>query len=88
LLQLRLDFGVKVFEPLTAMADHGRTKRLKRLGADFDRSRNVQFDVRHNVDEKVAQPSSILVKLFTSGPLWQENLNTSFCLLSRRLVPL
>jgi hypothetical protein len=42
-----LEFGVKVFEPLAAMPDHGRAKRLKRFGADFDRAWNVQFDMCH-----------------------------------------
>ncbi len=49
LLQLRLQFGVKVFETLAAMPDHGRAKRLKRLGADFNRARNVQFDMCHKI---------------------------------------
>jgi hypothetical protein len=31
------------------MSDHRRAKRLKRFGADFHRTRNVQFDVCHNV---------------------------------------
>jgi hypothetical protein len=41
LLELRLDFRVKVFEPLPAMADHGRAKRLESFLADFDRTGNV-----------------------------------------------
>ena len=41
LLELRLDFGVKVFEALAAMTDHRRAKRLEGLLADLDRSRNV-----------------------------------------------
>jgi hypothetical protein len=55
LLQLRLDFGVKVFETLAPMADHGRAKRAERFGADLDRPRYVQFDVSHSLGEKVAQ---------------------------------
>jgi hypothetical protein len=47
LLELRLDFRVKVFETLAAMADHRRAKRLESFFADFNRSRNVQFDVWH-----------------------------------------
>jgi len=46
-LELRLDFRVKVFESLPAMADHRRAKGAKGFLADFDRSRNVQFDVAH-----------------------------------------
>jgi hypothetical protein len=34
------------------MANHGRTKRAERFGADLDRPRNVQFDVRHSLGEK------------------------------------
>jgi hypothetical protein len=41
LLELRLDFRVKVFETLAAMADHGRAESLESFLADFDRSRNV-----------------------------------------------
>jgi hypothetical protein len=40
LLQLGLDFGVKVFEPLAAMADHGQAKSLEGFGADFDGTGN------------------------------------------------
>jgi hypothetical protein len=47
LLKLRLDFRIKIFEPLPAMADHRRTKRAKRFLADFDRARNVQFYMCH-----------------------------------------
>ncbi|MDB6019138.1 MAG: hypothetical protein JWR19_3627 [Pedosphaera sp.] len=46
-LQLGLDFGVEVFEALAAMANHRRAESAKRFLADFDRSRNVEFDVCH-----------------------------------------
>jgi hypothetical protein len=59
LLELRLDFRVKVFETLPAMADHRRAKRLESFLADFDRSRNVQFDVWHKIKQ--------FVKFFTSA---------------------
>ena len=45
LLQLRLDFGVKVFESLPAVADHGRAKRAKGFLAYLDRPGDVQLDV-------------------------------------------
>ena len=41
LLKLRLNFGVKVFEALAAMADHRRAKGIEDFLADFDRSRNM-----------------------------------------------
>jgi hypothetical protein len=41
LLELWLDFCVQVFEPLAAMTDHRRAKRLERFFAYFDRSRYV-----------------------------------------------
>jgi hypothetical protein len=49
LLELRLDFRVKVFETLAAMADHRRAKRLEGFLADLDRTRNVQFNVCHSL---------------------------------------
>jgi len=61
-LQLGLDFGVKVFEALAAMADHGGAKGAKSLVADFDRPRDMEFYMCHNKH----------VKLFTSGVNWQE----------------
>ena len=41
LLELRLDFRVEVFEPLSAMTDHRRAKCLERFFAYFNRSRYV-----------------------------------------------
>ena len=41
LLELRLDLRVKVFEPLPAVTNHWRAKRLESLFTDLDRSRNV-----------------------------------------------
>ena len=51
-LQLRLDFPIKVFELLPAMADHRRTKGPERFLAHLDRSGNVQFDARHKQGAK------------------------------------
>jgi N-hydroxyarylamine O-acetyltransferase len=48
---LRLHFGVKVFETLAAMTNHGGAERAKRFLAYLDRSRNVEFDVSHSVAE-------------------------------------
>jgi hypothetical protein len=49
------------------MADHRRTKRLERLGADFNRTGYVQFNVRHK--SFVNGLFSQFVKFFTSGRL-------------------
>jgi hypothetical protein len=61
LLQLRLNLGVKVFESLSPMSDHRRTKRLKRFIADLDRPRDIQLNVSHI---QVREPSRSL-------PSWQ-----------------
>jgi hypothetical protein len=46
-----LDGGVKVFEPLAAMADHRLAKGLESFLAHFDWPWNVQFDVCHKIGE-------------------------------------
>jgi len=51
LLELGLDLRVEVFEPLATVAYHRRTKSAEGLFADFDGSRDVQFDVRHKACE-------------------------------------
>ena len=56
LLKLGLDGGVKVFEPLAAMADHRLAKRLEGFLAHLDRSRYVQFDVCHKFVEIFHDP--------------------------------
>jgi hypothetical protein len=72
---LRLNFRVKVFETLSAMADHWRAKRLEGFLADFDRSGNVQFDMWHK----------LFVKLFTilnktQGKFLEAERGRSWCL--------
>jgi hypothetical protein len=46
-LQLRLDLGVKIFEALPAMPNHRTTERAEGFVTDFDRPRNMEFDVWH-----------------------------------------
>src|ERR1700722_268550 len=48
-LKLGHHLAVKVFEALAAMADHGRSKRAKGFLADFDRARNMEFNMRHRL---------------------------------------
>jgi hypothetical protein len=43
-----MDSGVKIFETLPSMANHGPTEGLERFFTDFDRPRNVKFCVSHN----------------------------------------
>ena len=50
-MQLRLDLRVQVFKTLSAMTDHWLAKGAKRFFADFDRSRDMQFDMFHKGSE-------------------------------------
>ena len=51
LLQLRLHLAVQIFEPLSAVTNHGRAEGAKSFLAHFDRARNVELNVSHKACE-------------------------------------